>query len=374
MGVYVKEIKRANGRITQVYYGTAYIPTGETYENGRPKYKIVTRSLGLKKDITKTEAKERCDEFKREVKKSYQGLYGIDNPTIKELAEEYIVHKKDAQKLRSWRRDEIAATKFIEFVGKKIRLSDIDAKTIDRYKAFRLREVSTSTLKRDLESIRRMFNLAIKWENYRSKNPVSEAGIDKAPRASRHVWTEEEQRLIFQNAEPEHRRIWMMMRLTGMRPGEAVMLKKEKVDLENKVIRLTHQDVKEKKEREIELTDDAIKIIKQSLKGNNTEYVFLNKKGRPFTGPRSVLTALEKLRKKLKLDKGLNQHSLRHTFATKTLEAGLDIATVSEMLGHSDISTTQIYLHPQKEQKIKAANMAEKQLREILRNEKVKTK
>jgi len=164
------------------------------------------------------------------------------------------------------------------------------------------------------------------------------------------------------------------MRLTGMRPGEAVMLKKENLELENQTIRLTHRDVKEKKEREIELTGDAIKIIKQALKGNDTEYVFLNKRGEPFTGPRSVLTALEKLRKKLKLDKGLNQHSLRHTFATKTLEAGLDIATVSEMLGHSDISTTQIYLHPLKQQKIKAANAAEKQLREILKYDKAKKK
>jgi len=345
---------------------TAYIPTGEYYSNRKPKYKIITRSLGPERNIGKQKARLKCQSFKQDELKKYKGIKNITDPTLEELAEEYIKHKKYAQKIRSWKRDEIAVTKFMDFVKGYTLISDTDARTVDQYKAIRLESVSKSTLKRDLESIRRMYNLAIKWGKYNKQNPVSEAGIEKVPNKQRRIWTTEEERLIFSNAEPEYKRIWLLMRLTGMRPGEAVMLKKSNLDLENDIIILDAGDVKENKQREIELTVTTVNLLKEALRDNDTEHVFLNTKGKPFSGPRSVLTALEKFRKRLNLDEGITQHSLRHTFATKTLTAGEDIATVSEMLGHSDVRTTQIYLHPQKEYKRKAALTAENQIKDIL--------
>jgi len=352
-------------------YIVVYVPTGKQYPNGRTKYKIHTRSLGPAtglNSITKIEATDMCRAFKRELRLDAGGIGGVQDATMAELASEYIKHKKDGLQARSWVRDEIATRFFINFVGPDTKISQTNARTIDEYKAFRLQKVSKSTLKRDLESIRRMYNLAIKWDKYQeNKNPVTEAGIEKVPNKQRRIWTTEEERLIFSNAEPEYKRIWLLMRLTGMRPGEAVMLKKSNLDLENDIIFLDSGDVKENKQREIELTETSINLLKEALRDNDTEYVFLNTKGKPFSGPRSLLTALEKLCKRLNLDEGITQHSLRHTFATKTLAAGEDISTVSEMLGHSDIRTTQIYLHPQKEYKRKAALTAEKQVKDIFR-------
>ena len=108
---------------------TAYIPTGEYYSNRKPKYKIITRSLGPERNIGKQKARLKCQSFKQDELKKYKGIKNITDPTLEELAEEYIKHKKYAQKIRSCKRDEIAVTKFMDFVKGYTLISDTDART-----------------------------------------------------------------------------------------------------------------------------------------------------------------------------------------------------------------------------------------------------
>lgn len=136
---------------------------------------------------------------------------------------------------------------------------------------------------------------------------------------------------------------------TGMRISELINLKFINLDLENDFVRVMG---KGSKERIIPIGDVAKKYLidyinlyrKTLLKNKNSEYLFINNQGNSISR-----IGFFKIIKKICLEKGINKnvspHILRHSFATHLLANGADLRIIQEMLGHSDISTTQIYTH-----------------------------
>ena len=141
--------------------------------------------------------------------------------------------------------------------------------------------------------------------------------------------------------------------------------KKSRVDFDSGLIRLTPDDTKEEKGKNIVITKTLSAILKEAMRDNNSGFVFLSTQGKPFEGPQAVMRALNRLAGQFNLAEGITQHSLRHTFATNTLAGGADIHTLQTMLGHSDIRTTQLYLHAQSENMTRAAEIAEKQVNQL---------
>ncbi len=92
----------------------------------------------------------------------------------------------------------------------------------------------------------------------------------------------------------------------------------------------------------------------ESKKKTNNDYLFTGKKGK--ISSRNIQKIVEKAAKKAGLEKEVHPHTLRHSFATHLLENGTDIRIIQELLGHSDLSTTQIYAHVSKEQLKKVKN------------------
>lgn len=137
---------------------------------------------------------------------------------------------------------------------------------------------------------------------------------------------------------------------TGMRVSELVNLKFDQVDLDNKFIRVIG---KGGKERVVLLNSKAVAAIKEWLKvrqkkfgsknlGEYNNYLFLSKLGKPI----SRIDFWEQLKnyvRQVGITKNVSPHTLRHSFATHMLKYGADLRVVQELLGHSDISTTQIY-------------------------------
>ncbi len=138
---------------------------------------------------------------------------------------------------------------------------------------------------------------------------------------------------------------------TGIRVSELVNLKKRDLIKSENVIRVFG---KGSKERIVPIGDIALEwierydssvrneLIHNRLNGN--DFLFLNFRGGKISRI-SVWRMLQKYARTANIKKQIHPHTLRHTFATHLLEGGADIRAVQEMLGHSDISTTQIYLH-----------------------------
>lgn len=159
---------------------------------------------------------------------------------------------------------------------------------------------------------------------------------------------------------------------TGMRVSEAVNLKLSGVNLEIGFLRCIG---KGNKERVIPLGKKAIASIKRyaeasrrsflnpvrntkvlgkenkisnGVKKKESEFLFLNRSGNKISR-QSLWKIIKKYAKDARIKKPIKPHTLRHSFATHLLERGADLRSVQEMLGHSDISTTQIYTHINKD-------------------------
>lgn len=140
---------------------------------------------------------------------------------------------------------------------------------------------------------------------------------------------------------------------TGMRVSEAVNLKLDNVNLDIGFLRCIG---KGNKERVIPLGKKAISSVKRYLeisrpnflKQKDSEFLFLNRSGKKISR-QSLWKIIKRYAKEAGIKKSMKPHILRHSFATHLLERGADLRSVQEMLGHSNISTTQIYTHINKD-------------------------
>ena len=140
---------------------------------------------------------------------------------------------------------------------------------------------------------------------------------------------------------------------TGLRVSELVNLKISNVNMEAGYVRTLG---KGSKERMVPMGAKALEALKEYvthgrpafLKQRSSSYLFLNSRGKPLTRQ-----GFWKIIKRLGLTAGIRKeiypHSLRHSFASHLLEHGADLRSVQIMLGHADISTTQIYTHVTRE-------------------------
>jgi integrase/recombinase XerD len=140
---------------------------------------------------------------------------------------------------------------------------------------------------------------------------------------------------------------------TGMRVSEAVNLKLDNVNFDVGFLRCLG---KGNKERVIPLGKKAVISLRRYLesarpyflKKKSSEYLFLNRSGNKLTR-QSFWKLIKKYARQARIKKPIKPHILRHSFATHLLERGADLRSVQEMLGHANISTTQIYTHINKE-------------------------
>lgn len=149
------------------------------------------------------------------------------------------------------------------------------------------------------------------------------------------------------------RAILEMLYATGMRASELVNLKLEDVNLEVGFVRCFGKGRKERivplgRKAGEALTRYLDKVRPKLLKGKTVSEIFLSRLSRKLSR-QSLWMIILRYAKSAKIKKKIKPHTLRHSFATHLLEGGADLRSVQEMLGHADISTTQIYTHINKD-------------------------
>lgn len=140
-----------------------------------------------------------------------------------------------------------------------------------------------------------------------------------------------------------------LMYATGLRVSELSELKVNDVNLNMAIVRTLG---KGSKERVIPLGDYALYYLKiylndyrsQLLKRHLSDYLFLNNHGKKLSR-QGLFKIIQSLAHQQQINKEISPHTLRHSFATHLLNGGADLRSIQELLGHSDISTTQIYTH-----------------------------
>lgn len=215
--------------------------------------------------------------------------------------------------------------------------------------------LAAATIARKLAAIKAFYRF-MTAEGYMDANPaeVVEAGT-KGIKLPRVLSKDEVVRLLNQpditTAEGFRDRTMLeVLYATGMRVSELINLTLERVDLNMKYIIAFG---KGSKERIVPLGSVAAEFLQQYLEkvrpkltheDKNTNIVFLAFGGHELTRQR-FWQIIRAYGRKAKINKALTPHILRHSFATHLLDNGADLRSVQELLGHSDISTTQIYTH-----------------------------
>lgn len=228
-------------------------------------------------------------------------------------------------------------------------INSISRMTINTYiRKLRERELASTSIIRKVASLRGFF----KWADSTGKiikNPASTLEQPKIPkRLPKVVSLKEIEHMLGNNLTPLESLIMELLYSCGLRVSELVNLKINDIDLTSKYVRCFG---KGSKERIIPLGDIAKNIITKymperdlTIKKYNlkTKRLLIATSGRLLTR-QDIYNFIHAQGKKI--NKNISPHTLRHSFATHLLENGADLRIVQELLGHSDVSTTQLYTH-----------------------------
>jgi integrase/recombinase XerD len=165
------------------------------------------------------------------------------------------------------------------------------------------------------------------------------------------VLTKDEVKKVLESATNEKSKLMIMtLYSSGIRVSELVKLKWKDLELEQKVAWV--RGGKGSKDRMVIISD--VLVRKLTVLEREGEYIFQGRNG-PLT-TRNIQEIVHDAAARAGIDKKVTPHTLRHSFATHLLEAGNDIRLIQELLGHSNLQTTQIYTHISSEQKKKVVS------------------
>ena len=262
--------------------------------------------------------------------------------------------------LESYERD---LQQYHQYLKTELKLKTIRNVTLGHIRSFvrklSNRGLAANSIKRAVSSIRTYHNF-LSAEGHMKDNPAQLLDTPKIPRKLPNVLTIQEidkiLGIIPENAPMAQRdlAIFEMMYSCGLRVTELCDFKTSDILWDSEMIRVQG---KGSKQRFVPIGPIARENLKNYLnherntladKNPNVPEVFLSRNGRKLTRM-MIWVLLKKWTESAEVKKEVSPHTLRHSFATHLLEGGADLRSVQEMLGHTDITTTQVYTHLDKE-------------------------
>jgi site-specific recombinase XerD len=247
---------------------------------------------------------------------------------------------------------------------------DVDRQIIRDYLVWlEDQEIDKSSISRKLSAIRSFYRFLLR-EDLLKKSPIPLSTSGRkgerstlSPKLKKRLpvfLTQEEIRLLINTPDlnkPEGKRdraILELLYASGLRVSELTSLDLEDLNLETKEVRVIGKGAKERivliGNPATEAITDYLNTSRKTLgKGRNNNALFITRFGERIID-RRVQKLIIKYGNLIRLEKKIHPHVLRHTFATHMLDGGADLRVVQELLGHADLSSTQIYTHVTKQQ------------------------
>ncbi len=278
---------------------------------------------------------------------------------VKEYAS-YLLYQKNYSKktIDSYTRD---INKFLDFMNNEnYTLNSVDSTLIRNFLAHEtLDGISKRSNARRVIALRQFYEYLVK-NNYVEFNPfiiISTPKVDK--KLPEFMYLEEINNLFELNSQRKdflmHRdqAIIELLFSSGLRVSELVNLTLQDLNLKERMMRIVGKGNKERivpfslktqKTLSVYLENTRKQLISDSGNMIGTNYVFLNSRGEKLT-TRGVEYILQEIENKTGVTLSLHPHKFRHSFATHLLNQGLDLRTIQELMGHSSLSSTQVYTH-----------------------------
>ncbi len=228
---------------------------------------------------------------------------------------------------------------------------DLYARDIEDYIKFADGQgLATSTILRRISAIR-SFYVFLSGEGYITEE-IKKFDSPKMPKRLPTVLTIEEVETLLEmpditsDSGTRDRAMLEIMYATGLRVSELCELKMGEVNFQSRIITIIG---KGNKQRSVPVSDFALQylgnyvhLVRRRNPGRDTKYVFLNREGKPISR-QYFFKQVKKYAAMAGIDAEISPHTLRHCFATHLLEQGAELRAVQEMLGHTNLATTQIY-------------------------------
>jgi len=317
------------------------------YKRGKVWWMNLTCNDKQVKRSTETRNKKQAERIYNKViseiaeGKWFERPVGADK-TFSEFVEKYLKEHCERNKA-SYRSDRGLTKNLLRFFGER-NLTKVTPKLVSKYKTFRIDEgAAPKTVNNELALLSHAFNLAIKEWEWLDENPVLRVSRERVNNLIERWLNEEEEERLLDVSPQWLREIIVFAIYTGLRQGEILKLRWPLVDLSRRTMTILEQ--KNRGKDTLPLNEKAMNVLiaRSRVKSIRTDNVFFSQVGTAINA-RNLLRAFFIAREKVGLD-DFRFHDLRHTFATRLVQAGVDLYTVQKLGRWKTVSMVGRYAH-----------------------------
>jgi integrase len=286
-----------------------------------------------------------------------------DAPTFETAAKDFLKWSKvsHAEKTTE-RRERFAVQVLVEFFGKK-KVDAIEAKTVENFVVWRSGQTSRKTkdkitrgtVNRELITLKKIFKRLVNEDILRD-NPARSVKLLKENDADFHVLSDDEEKIYLLAAPQPLQDVAILMLETGMRCGEVYRIRRSEVFLSKGFLKVTKGKTKASL-RQVHLSEKAKAVLRGRLQRFKGENLF-PQNDEDFRHATETIDKMH-IRTMERVKLAFRLYDCRHTFASRAVENGIDLLTLSQILGHNGLKTISRYAHPSESYKAAAIKKME---------------
>ncbi len=263
--------------------------------------------------------------------------------TFGEMMDRYRTERAPLKAPQSRIRDETSLKHLRPLFGEKC-LVGITPKHLAAYKAARRVEgAAPATINKELQLVRHAFNVAMREWEWCRENPMHRVSLEPVHNQVDRWLTAEEEKRLFAAAATWLREIIVVALHTGLRQGEMLALRWQDVDFTRRTLIVMKSKNKERRTLPLNNTVCQVLLSRRARHVPTSDVVFTTSSGMPLRA-RNLKRAFARAVTRAEIDK-FRFHDLRHTFATRLVQQGIDLYKVQRLLGHKTGVMTQRYAH-----------------------------